>query len=866
MAAPQPTATYARSTGIFAADGKALATARLIPQGWALADVTSRSRVTRTETKFVGLTVPDLTALAASALYSGAQPIDLEQASVFDLEANGSTTYQASVTRDLVDTLSVTVAGALRTEVENGALSTTWTLDEEGRVTRYADQAGTATGYVYDMLGRARRIHLPDGTTHAVDYDDYGQVGSVVREGVATLRYDYDPTTGLLAERDVVAAAGTPTAGSVWQRNQYAYDAVGRVCVETDVNLQSGASQSFQFYYDGATASTPTATNARGLLTAVVGAGYSRAMMYRADGVEAGRTVTLAGWRTIENATTFDEDGAPHKTTLTILDGAGNVLATDVSTTVRDAYGRPSGVLRDSEPFASYAYDPNGLPLTASFSGPYSHDEIATLTYDPTTRLRVGLTQSNSSWAASVNETMSPRGLVASETIDVSSLSTSRAFAYTPQGFLATSTDATAAYSYAYTPDGLPAQIVSSVAGATDTRTLARNGKVLTAGTHSETFDDVGRVAERDGVIMTYGGNGQLASALSTTELTYLYDEQGNRVAKLVNGVPIAAYLPDGAYLDESSITIPVHFASQLVATMVMPTMAMSAPKALHLVGADLTGSVLADEDGTPRLASPFGDRTTQPDVAAAVDYAEKGYDADLGMVRMGARDYDPTFNRFSTPDSLYLAEPAKCVGKPAECNLYSYARNAPLDFADPTGRDTLVLHGGFIGKPSGVDCTRGNGEISLRSRDAGRSANGYPCLAPGRVGCRKRETACCCSVRRNLRAFAGLREEPGRIQPRRRCGDDRSRAHDEPMGQCRRRRGARGRNHGKPRIGREEFGSPRPREPPRRQQNSGLRRSKPRESRRCHTSSLWLDGGVRESLPQCRDRVVGRPPLRRRE
>jgi RHS repeat-associated protein len=58
--------------------------------------------------------------------------------------------------------------------------------------------------------------------------------------------------------------------------------------------------------------------------------------------------------------------------------------------------------------------------------------------------------------------------------------------------------------------------------------------------------------------------------------------------------------------------------------------------------------------------------------------------------VRMGVRDYDPEINRFTTPDPLYLELPELCLKSPVECNLYSYARNAPSLFIDPSGKEAM--------------------------------------------------------------------------------------------------------------------------------------------------------------------------------
>ena len=100
----------------------------------------------------------------------------------------------------------------------------------------------------------------------------------------------------------------------------------------------------------------------------------------------------------------------------------------------------------------------------------------------------------------------------------------------------------------------------------------------------------------------------------------------------------------------------------------------------------DARGTVIASEDGAPMLATPYGARAARPELSRAIDYVEQGYDADLGTVRMGVRDYDDRLGQFWTPDPLYLEQLGQCAESPVECNLYGYALGNPLSFVDPTG------------------------------------------------------------------------------------------------------------------------------------------------------------------------------------
>ena len=59
-------------------------------------------------------------------------------------------------------------------------------------------------------------------------------------------------------------------------------------------------------------------------------------------------------------------------------------------------------------------------------------------------------------------------------------------------------------------------------------------------------------------------------------------------------------------------------------------------------------------------------------------------YDPDTGLVRFGARDYDPEVGRWTSKDPILFAS--------GQTNLYAYVNNDPVNRVDPTGLiiDTL--------------------------------------------------------------------------------------------------------------------------------------------------------------------------------
>ena len=201
----------------------------------------------------------------------------------------------------------------------------------------------------------------------------------------------------------------------------------------------------------------------------------------------------------------------------------------------------------------------------------------------------------------------------------------------------------------------------------------------------------------------TYTPNGDLQTKTDTSNnqlTTYNYDAQGDlrhvglpdgrsidyqidsenrRVGKRINGVTVKRWV----YKDQLKPAAEFDGAGTLVARYADGV----------TVKAGVNYRVVADHLGTPRLLV----NSTTGEVAQRIDTDEWGqvtadssdgfqafgfaggiYDSDTGLVRFGARDYDPVAGRWTAKDPIRFAG--------GQANIYVYVGNDPINLRDPTG------------------------------------------------------------------------------------------------------------------------------------------------------------------------------------
>jgi RHS repeat-associated protein len=186
--------------------------------------------------------------------------------------------------------------------------------------------------------------------------------------------------------------------------------------------------------------------------------------------------------------------------------------------------------------------------------------------------------------------------------------------------------------------------------------------------------------------------------------ITYLVDGADRRVAKLVDGefqwlfayaggLPVARLFPDG-----SVESIYVYGALAHV-----PDLVIKAGRIYRIIHDHLGSPRLVVDVETGEIAQRLDyDVHGRVLVDANPDFQPFGFagglhDVDTGLVRFGARDYDPELARWTAKD------PSGFAG--GDTNLYAYAYGDPVNLIDPNGElaflvplAVLALKGALVG------------------------------------------------------------------------------------------------------------------------------------------------------------------------
>jgi len=245
--------------------------------------------------------------------------------------------------------------------------------------------------------------------------------------------------------------------------------------------------------------------------------------------------------------------------------------------------------------------------------------------------------------------------------------------------------------------------------GVTTTWSYDANGnRTHQNGVQVGTYDAQDRLLTYKGASYDYTANGELKSKTENgATTTYDYDELSNllkvtlpgdvtidylidgrnrRIGKKVNGALTQGFL----YQDQLNPVAELDASGNVIARFVYADKA-NVPAYMEKGGR--TYRILSDHLGSPRLVID----TSTGEVVQRMDYDVWGnvvedtspgfqpfgfaggiYDQHTGLVRFGARDYDPRTGRWTSKDPIRFGG-----GDP---NLIGYVENDPINFIDPEG------------------------------------------------------------------------------------------------------------------------------------------------------------------------------------
>jgi RHS repeat-associated protein len=212
-------------------------------------------------------------------------------------------------------------------------------------------------------------------------------------------------------------------------------------------------------------------------------------------------------------------------------------------------------------------------------------------------------------------------------------------------------------------------------------------------------------------------GNLRHAELPDGTDIETLVDGEGHRVWKRRNGANVQGFLYRSALQPAAELD-----GSGSVVARFVYGMGRNVPELMIKGG--VTYRILTDHLGSPRLVV----NTATGAVAQRMEFDEFGrvlvdtspgftpfgfagglYDRDTGLVRFGARDYDPEAGRWTARDLILFGG--------GQANLYSYAANDPVNVTDPSGLILPAIMAGF--------CVAGGCEVAATVAGwGGRDAN----------------------------------------------------------------------------------------------------------------------------------------------
>jgi RHS repeat-associated protein len=550
--------------------------------------------------------------------------------------------------------------------------------DAVGRSVSKTDQAGKTTQFVYDLLGRLTKVKDPINQETTYGYNELGQQVSQTDANNHTTRFEYDQL-GRRVKR--ILPAG--------QFETYAYNNGGNLQSRTDFNGKTTT-----FNYDvmrrllskvpDASLNQPTVSftyNSLGQRATMNDASGATVYTYDARNRLASRQTPFGTL-----SYTYNESGS----LLTTRSSNTNGVSVDYDYDALNRLGsvKDNNLLGLNGGVTDYTYDAVGNLQSYS----YPNGVTSNYAYNSLNRLTTMTVGTQISSLASYSYTLGAAGnrtavtelsgKTVNYTYDDLYRLTNEAIANDPHGVNGT-------VSYGYDLVGNRLNRTSSLAPVpSQSSTYDANDRLT-----SDNYDNNGNTTSANSNTYAYDFENHLTS-LNGGSAGYVYDGDGNRVAKTIAGIT-TNYLVDtnnptgyAQVVDElqsGSVVKSYTYGHDLISQRIVGS-------SLSFYGYDGHGSVRLLTDSTAAVTDTydydaFGNLTSHTGTTPN-DYLYSGeqLDANLGFYYLRARYMNPGTGRFLNMDSFLGSQ-----YDPQSLHKYLYANGDPANRIDPSGEMSIA-------------------------------------------------------------------------------------------------------------------------------------------------------------------------------
>lgn len=603
------------------------------------------------------------------------------------------------------NTLSYDEHGRIST-MRQGSGSETRTVsfayNNAGYLAAITNQLSDSAQFAYDADGRLVQQTMPDGRAVQYTYDPNGNLTSITPPGGDAHVFDYSaldqPTHYTPPEVDSTSMPTTYTYNTEGQITRIERPDGRAVAVDytSDGNISTVglARGSVRYTYDALTGQLTTAE-----------APDQVTLDYSYDGL----LTTGEHWSgPIAGRVDYTYDNNQRIATLTIADGQTS-----------------------ADPIA-LEYDPDGLLIQAGdleldyswysslLDNMYLADVYESFEYNQFGEVTRRSVADSSTSFYNLEYTRDAIGRIISQVEAITDTTHTYDYRYDSRGWLTEVVrNGTPIASYTYDANGN--RLSATIEGATIQATYDEQDRLIQYGDTGYSYTDAGDLASKttDSQTTSYQydelGNLMTVTLPGGTRIDYVVDSENRRIGKRVNGTLMQGFL----YMGNLHPVAELDSSGAIVSRFVYASRT-NVPD--YIIRGGVAYRIIADHVGSPRLVvdtttgtivqhiayDAFGNVVTDSNPGfQPFGFAGGIYDRDTGLVRFGARDYDPTTGRWTAKDPILF--------EGGDFNLYGYALQDPVNFIDPDGRFRIQGEIAFgIGIKFGLNITSRGFSVQL--------------------------------------------------------------------------------------------------------------------------------------------------------